>query len=309
MLVEVGREVADAQAPFAPPGRPARQRPIAGGDVQRVLTRRLQLLVRIVDEHRVGERGDFDGGIVGQREDVAAQRGHHLVGARPAAGLALEEREQPARGEIAAVEAEDDRRAQALGGLGLHAEVAERHAEPEVRRRLVDLQRQRVHERADRFVVATAALERDRERDVVVAVARDVGRHRAQARDRLIGAAEADQRVRFERVSHRRARLGGADRTRAPRRTVALPGLDQRVRGGEAVRGVAVQPCRFLEPARRDRPLLALGVLLAGLPASIGTVMRGQRAGRCRLRQLEGHSWRGRSPGRRRLEVEVSATG
>ena len=278
--VEVGREVADAQAPAVRARDAARQRPVQLGDVKRVVARHLELLERIVDQDGVRKRAGLDRRVVRQGANGGAQAGHGVVGGGPAARLALEEDELRPRRQLAAAEAEHDRGAHALGGLGLHAELLERHAEAKVRERVVHLQRQGVEERADRLLVAAAALQRDGERDVVVGVALDVGRQRAQGLDRLLGAPHAEQGVRFERVGEAGARVAGADRARAPHRIGGASGLDQGVRRRQGVGGVAMQRRRLFERARRERPVLALGVRLAGLPEAMGARVRGRGTGR-----------------------------
>ena len=51
---------------------------------------------------------------------------------------------------------------------------------------------------------------------------------------------------------------------------------------------------RLLERARRERPVLALGVRLAGLPEAVGARVRGRGAGRRGVGKLQGHGAMGR---------------
>ena len=134
VLVEVGRQVADAQAARPAPWRlGAAAARDAGEDVQRVVARDLQDLARVVDEDRMREGEVSIGVSVGRGAHGVAQAGHRLVGGLPAAGLALEEDELAARGEVAAAQAEQHGGAHAFGGLGLHRQLLEAHAEPVVR--------------------------------------------------------------------------------------------------------------------------------------------------------------------------------
>ncbi len=71
--------------------------------------------------------------------------------------------------------------------------------------------------------MAAAALQRDRERHVMVVVARRIRRQRLQAFDRIAGAAEAEQRMRFEGVGEAGARIALAD-ARAPAAPRRRPG-------------------------------------------------------------------------------------
>ena len=302
MLVEVGREVADAQASVMAARRTPRQRRIHRGDVQRVMTRDLELLKRIVDEHGMGEDAGLGRRAARQRADGPAELGQRLVGTGPAARLALEEDELGARRQIAAADAEDDRGADALRGLGLQTELLERHAEAKVRKRVVHLQRQRVEERADRVFVAIATLQRDRERDVMVAVARDVGGQRAQTFDCVLGTAEAEQRVRFEQIGGRGARRGRAQAACTACRVGGATGLDQGMRRVQDIGWVAVQRRCLLERLRRKRPLLALRVALAGLPTPMSARLGGRWSGSRGSRKRKGHGGAiGATRARRRL--------
>ena len=308
VLVEVGREIADAQPPLATACDPARQRRIAVCDMQGVVARGLQLFERVVDEHGERKGADLARSVGRQPCDRGTQRIHHLVRGRPSARLALEKRELPARRQVAAAEPESDRRAHALSRFGLHAEVLERHAEAKVRERIVHLQRQRVEEALDGLRMAMTALQRNRQRHVVIVVARHVGGQREQAGDGFLGAAETEQGMRFERVGQPGARLGRAQRARAPDRIAGTARPDQRVRGGERVRGVAVQRRGLLERLRGAWPLLGARVALAGSPVSVGAGLRRQAARRRRVGKLNGHGSKvpGAPRARRQAKREVS---
>ena len=295
VLVEVGGEVADAQPTVVGAGEPAGQRPVQRLDVQRVVTGHLELFERIVDEHGMRKGAGFEGDAVGRGLHGAAQPRHRVVGLGPAAGFALEKDELAAGGEIAAVEAERHGGAHALGGLGLQPQVLERHAEAKVRERVVHLQRQGGKEDGNRLLVAAAALQGDGERDLVVVVARHVGRQGLQAGDGLLGAAQAEQRVRLERAGQRRARIGLADALRKARRFGGAAGLDQRVRRGQRIGRVAVQVARLLEFGSGQRPLLAPRMRLARLPATMGARACARGARVRGVRKCEGHGAKGRA--------------
>jgi hypothetical protein len=100
--------------------------------------------------------------------------------------------------------------------------------------------------------------------------------------------AEAEQRVRFEQVGGR-VRRARAQAAGATRRIGSTAGLDQRMGRVQNVDGIAVQCRRLLERLRRERPLLALGVALAGLPAAMGSRLRQGRTGSGRSRKRKRH--------------------
>ena len=77
--------------------------------MQRVVTRDLELLERIVGEDGVGKGRSLERDGVGHRAQRPAQFEQGIVGLAPAAGLALEEGELAARRELARAEPEDER--------------------------------------------------------------------------------------------------------------------------------------------------------------------------------------------------------
>ena len=177
--VEVGREVADAQAPAVRACDAARQRPVQLGDVQRVVARRPSAA-------RADRRRARRAGTGRSRRECRPAGARRRRAGRAITSSAAAQRHASRSWKASCARAarsllprpSSDRGADAFGGLGLHADLLERHAEAEVRERIVHLQRQGVEERADRLLVTAAALQRDRERDVVVDVAR---RHRPAA--------------------------------------------------------------------------------------------------------------------------------
>ena len=251
-------------------GRAARQGAHAALHVQGIVVRHLQLLGRVVHQHGMRERAGFHRRLGRQFAQLGAQARQRVVGLKPAAGFALQERELGARRQVAAAHAELHRRAHTFGGLGAQAQVLERHAETEVRDGIVELQRQRVEEGLDRLVVALAALQRDRQRHMVGVVARHVGGQRTQALDRLGGAAQPDQRVRFNGVRQRGARLQLAQAARALHRFGGAAGLDQRVGSRQGIGIVVPEGGGLLEGGGGHRPVVEAGMFLAGLPTLMG---------------------------------------
>ena len=101
MDVEVGREIADAQAPAMRTRGAARQRPVLLRGEECVVARHLELLERIVDQHCVRERAGLDRDLVRHRPYGGAQAADGVVGDDPPARLTLQEDELPARCKVA----------------------------------------------------------------------------------------------------------------------------------------------------------------------------------------------------------------
>ena len=116
-------------------------------------SRGAQVLGRIVGERHVREdRGPLRRPARQCLHDPA-QRGQVLARVVPAAQLALYERKQALRPQVAGPHAQQQRRSQALGRLGLHAERVERDAQPIVRHRVGHVAVERIEDRGHRFTV------------------------------------------------------------------------------------------------------------------------------------------------------------
>ncbi len=217
--------------------------------MQRIVARHLQLLQRVVDQHRVAEgRGlhRLPCRHSAQRRAQALQLG---IGFGPAAGLALQEDQLPAGRQVAAAHAQRHRGAHAFGGLGLHAQLLERGAQVEVQVRIVDLQRQRLQEHRHRLGVA-----RQHAAAPWPSTSGRGGRaprRRAAARRHckcFVGTAQRQQRMRFQRVAEDLLRVSAracdAARCTASAGTAAL---DQRMGGGQAVGRIGMQLGGLLE--------------------------------------------------------------
>ncbi len=273
VLVEVGRQVADAQAAGVGLGRTALQRCMPDREVARVQRGDLALLERVVDQHGVHEGAGLDRRAVGHGLHRGTQPCHLGLRGRPSAGLPFQEHEQRARRQFAGAQAERERRAHALGRFGLEAEFLERHAHAKVRDGVVDLQRQCLQERLHGLVVPAAALQRHRQRDVVDVVARRVRRQRLQHGHGVDRAAELEVGMRLQRVGDRQLAVLLAQALQPRQRTRGLPGLDGRVRGRQCIGRVADQIGGLVVGPCGGRPLVARGERAAVQPPAVGAAL------------------------------------
>ncbi len=106
--------------------------------MQRVHAGHLELLERIVHEHRVREGAGLDRGRSRPRPRGPVRSWASSPGGRrPATGLALQEDQQRAGSQFTSAQSEQQCGAHAFGGFGLHAHVLERQAQVEVQHRIV----------------------------------------------------------------------------------------------------------------------------------------------------------------------------